>query len=224
MRGSTMHKFTRCQAPINLSAAQTTCNTWKSFVGTSQHISLSSALYECQEHYCAYCERIIASRKDGQIEHLERRSSNPSRTFDWSNMFFSCRNSDSCGKYKDEQDRNHNFKRVFNINDVIDPSLEDPQDFFEYTPTGDIAPLQTATPANKHRAQETIRIFNLASSAVVCNSRSNAAQEVDDFLKNYEQNNTTPTDQDIVHFLNNKQSTGVDCISVYFYLLGRRMP
>lgn len=93
---------------------------------TDEHAKLADALYARQDGYCAYCEIHLKNRSAGHLEYLERRSDNPKRTFDWSNLFYSCSKRDSCGKYKD------NERIRFNPADIIDPSVENPLDFFVY--------------------------------------------------------------------------------------------
>lgn len=143
-----MHRFVRGPAPPHLPAHGS--QTWEFFSRTAAHARLGDALYALQDGYCAYCECHL----DSNIEHLERRSDCPSKTFDWNNLFFSCSHHDSCGQYKDE----HKPKIRFNRADIVDPSTENPADFFTFTMTGKILPKDGP---NKVRAMETIRVFHL---------------------------------------------------------------
>jgi uncharacterized protein (TIGR02646 family) len=51
-----------------------------------------------QGQRCAYCECDI-SIADKHIEHFVQRSRDVRKTFEWSNLFGSCKRSDSCGDH-----------------------------------------------------------------------------------------------------------------------------
>ena len=121
-------------------------------------------------------------------------------------MFFSCRHADSCGLYKD------NSGQQFDPADIVDPSVEDPADFFTYGMTGTIIAQDDA--ASPHRAKETIRIFNL-NNARLTNIRCNIARTVGFFLEG------NPSDKQIDEFL--RELSACDCPSVYYSLLKRKM-
>lgn len=129
-----MRRFTRDDMPVALPALEQRAQDWEHFVAMQEHTALGDALYERQQHYCAYCETLLHAKKQGFIEHLERRRDNPARSFDWNNMFYSCKNGDSCGKFKDAQRHPVHFAPA----DIVDPSREDPQDFFTYDANGTI--------------------------------------------------------------------------------------
>lgn len=203
-----MHKFIRSSAPVNFKQVEQKYKRWnRDFIESEEHAIIGSALYEQQEYYCAYCEmKIKEVLHGGHIEHLERRNDNPRRTFDWNNMFFSCNNHDSCGKFKD------NEKLSYNINDIVDPSREDPADFFVFDALGNILPLNHSV---EHRATETIRVFNLQDSARLKQKRAEIAETVKYFLE------SSPSENDITEFL--ASLADQDCISVYYNMLNRRM-
>lgn len=204
-----MHKFVKGQEPVDLETISRQYSTWKTFSSTPEHIQLGDALYDRQEHYCAYCETWIPQKANGHIEHLERRSDNPSRTFDWANMFFSCNHRDSCGNYKD----NLKLRLRFNPADIVDPSREDPLDFFTYDATGGISARDEA---HKVRAEETIRVFNLDKSTRLHNIRTNAAKTAINFME------CEPSEDEITAFLSSLPHN-CDCISVYYSLCGRKI-
>ncbi len=147
-----MHRFDRGPEPIDLS--KHVGENWDSFSATEDHCMLGDALYARQDGYCAYCESYLPSKAEGHIEHLERRSECPKKTFDWNNLFFSCLRQNSCGKYKDD----HKPKIRFDRKDIVDPSKEDPANFFTFTMTGIILPIDGP---GKNRAKKTIELFNL---------------------------------------------------------------
>ena len=202
-----MHKFTRGDAPVNLTKMETKYHNWSSFERTPEHFALGNALYERQDHYCAYCESFLANKSKGHIEHLERRSDNPRRAFDWSNMFFSCNNHDSCGKYKD----NSLSPRKFTQTDIIDPSQETPLDFFMFDMNGGVQAKAGLDENHTRKAKETIRIFNLDQSDRLRGIRFAIAQTIAGFLE------SNPDDDTIDFFFSSLEHS--DCISVYKSLL-----
>lgn len=205
-----MHKFKRTEEPVPLKKLEAECrNNWDTFGKTDNHRQLGDALFEMQHHYCAYCELHLKEKKNGHIEHLERRKDNPNRAFDWKNLFFSCTKHDSCGRYKDENDVQ------FQVSDIVDPSIDDPADFFRYTPNGTMLPSDAA---HTKRATETIRVFNLNSTRLK-SVRKGIAQTVELFL---EENAGNPSEQIISDFF--KQIAGSNCESVYYSILNRKMP
>ena len=203
-----MHKFIRSKAPVNFTRVEQKYQRWdRELINSEEHTIIGNALYEQQDHYCAYCEiKIDEMQGGGHIEHLERRSDNPQRTFDWNNMFFSCNNLDSCGKFKDNQ------RLKYDVKDIVDPSREDPADFFTFDALGNVSPLNHSV---EHRALETIRIFNLQDSVRLKRKRAEIAETVKYFLE------LSPSEDDITEFL--ASLAGQDCISVYYNMLNRRM-
>ena len=123
-------------------------------------------LDEMQSKRCAYCEAQIVTTKVGStshIEHFEQRSRARSKTYLWSNLFGSCYRKDSCGKHKDGQ--------TYPPVDLIKPDIEDPEAFLVFAPDGTVHPKVGLSPPDKHRAQETIRIFNLNGSLAAIRKR-----------------------------------------------------
>lgn len=199
-----MHQFKRGEAPVDFRIIKQKYANWDAFIGSSEHIAIGNRLYEQQDHYCAYCEIYLHDKEDGFIEHLERQRDNSRRIFDWSNMFVSCRRHDSCGIYKDDHAGN------FKLADIIDPSRENPSDFFQYDLQGNILPRKNLTDVQRKRAEETIRIFNL-NCPRLANIRRKAINNVKAFLE------CMPIKEEISNFLDSLSN--VDCISVYHALL-----
>lgn len=202
-----MHKFTRGMPPVDMAKTQKKYhNQWdEAFLNTDEHTAISNCLYERQNHYCAYCDIKISEQNDGHIEHLERSSDNPQRTFDWSNMFFSCNHTDSCGKFKDASKNPQNFNPM----DIVDPSVDDPGDFFVYDLEGNILPKDAD---HEHKAKETIRIFNL-NNARLTGIRSGLAVTITGILK------YNPSEQELDAVL----SSLIDiCPSVCYSLLRKK--
>ena len=200
-----MHKFSRGTDPVNMARVKTKYHNWDdAFAKSQEHTTIGDCLYERQSHYCAYCDCLLRKKANGYIEHLERRTDKPQRAFDWSNMFFSCKNKESCGLYKD------NTKQHFLLADIVDPSVDNPDDFFVYDMTGNILAKDDA---HQYRANETIRVFKLNDSRLI-NIRAGIAKTVAEILEN------NPNDDNINDFL--QYLKDCNCRSVYFSLLTNR--
>ena len=208
-KAAKMHKFSRGEPPVDIAKTKADYhNKWDNiFLASAEHQAIGDCLYERQSHYCAYCDTRITSKENGFIEHLERRSDNPQRTFDWKNMFFSCKHPESCGYFKDGA----NTKQCFNPADIVDPSTEEPADFFAYGMNGKIS---ARNKASAHRAEETIRVFNLNNARLI-GIRSGVARSVAFFLEH------NPSDEQIDEFLHDMVEK--DCPSVCCDFLRRKM-
>lgn len=210
-----MRKFERGSEPKFLTEARKKGYSWEKFSQTNRHKELRDLLYETQGRQCAYCESSIKKKKDkidGHIEHLNRRKDAPNRTFDWSNLFFSCNRVSSCGNYKD----NPKHKIIFNPDDIIDPSRENPADFFTYDPNGWIVPRGDISEAAKWRASETVRVFNL-NSPELHRAREDAVKTLDEYRKN----GYLDTEEGIDDFLTLCQDWPY--LTVYYEKCGRKL-
>lgn len=115
---------------------------------------LRAQLDALQGRRCAYCEGDLDALGE-HIEHLWPKGRYPKLTFAWANLFGSCDVADSCGRFKDHD------AGAFNPADLIDPSQEDPDRFFRFRSDGSITVRAGLSPADEHRAKETLRVFNL---------------------------------------------------------------
>ena len=199
-----MHRFTRGDAPVDMTRARKKYTDWTAFSRSEEHGQLGTALHERQSKYCAYCAKYLSEKREGHIEHLERRSDNPKRTFDWRNLFFSCNHLYSCGKYKDT------LKIKFKPEDIVDPSQEDPADFFYFDSNGFI---WARSGAGEARAKETIRVFNLNAPQLV-SARRHVARAVEKLY--------AYSDKELDEFL--ASMSECDYLVVWYMLLGRKMP
>lgn len=144
-----MHKLERGKAPECLEKFKHGRNSWDE-ASSADRDEIWTALDAMQAQRCAYCEADI-SRGKKHIEHFRQRDRYPQGTFDWANLFGSCNRSDSCGKHKDNCGPYH-------YKDLIKPDEEDPEAYFMFVTDGSIIPRNGK---DKHRAAETLRIFNL---------------------------------------------------------------
>lgn len=139
--------------------------------------AVRATLLDLQNGRCAYCERRTGDgRDDGHIEHFRCQSQHPHLSIAWSNLFWSCNDEKTCGKHKDKCDRQTGPRRTFNSNDLIDPSVEDPKDFILFVADGTVRPRDGIDAVNERRAQETLRVFQLADSAFLRKSREDAVK------------------------------------------------
>lgn len=142
-------------------------------------------LREMQRDRCAYCERRTGKNSDeGHIEHFRQQCDYVHLDLCWENMFWSCIDIYSCGKHKDDCDikGGTGTKREFLIDHLIDPSIEDPDDFFLFVHDGTIQIRPDLDEANQLRASETLRVFNLAQSPYLRASREDAVRPYKDAI------------------------------------------
>jgi uncharacterized protein (TIGR02646 family) len=146
---------TKCPAPPCLSGYQHGMHLWGN-VTPKHKEEIRTHLEYMQGRRCAYCEGDI----DALGQHIEhfRRQGDPAHhhlTFDWSNLFWSCYQEDSCGRFKD------NRAGAFNVSDLIDPCRDDPDAFFIFQADGTISIRQGLSAVDQRRATETLRVFSL---------------------------------------------------------------
>jgi len=112
-------------------------------------------LLEEQMLLCAYCEKEIDENpKNSNIDHFKTRNLFPELTLDYSNLLVSCNTEERCSKFKDTH-----IKSREEYDNIINPTIENPHDFFDYLPTGEII-------AKNEKGQYTIDIFNLKDKAL----------------------------------------------------------
>jgi uncharacterized protein (TIGR02646 family) len=146
---------TRVPAPPCLCRYQHGRDNWGA-VDASDKEEIQRHLDRLQGGLCAYCEGSL-DVLGRHIEHLRQRSSFPKLTFEWENLFASCTQEDSCGRYKD------NHAERFNPGDLLNPCDpgDDPDQFFRFRTDGTIDVRAGLAAREQHRARETLRVFNL---------------------------------------------------------------
>jgi len=103
-----------------------------------------------QASQCAYCgKEIDADPGSSNIDHFKTRNLFPEMTLEYSNLLVSCNTQDRCSNFKDTHIRSRD-----EYDNIVNPSIENPNDFLEYLPTGEIVARNT-------KGQGTINIFNL---------------------------------------------------------------
>lgn len=137
---------------------------------------IRTALFTMQRSRCAYCERRAGNELYGHIEHFRKRADQPELQLTWSNMFWSCLDEHSCGKYKDKCDRplGSGPRARFDANDLLNPCDEDPDVFLEFLVDGTVRPREGLSTGDAKRANETLRVFQLDANAFLRQSRKDA--------------------------------------------------
>lgn len=131
------------------------------------------ALNDMQNGYCAYCECRLERK---HIEHFRNRDEFKELTFVWENLFGSCGDTrqkggwQRCGIYKD------NGAGEYLPEELIKPDDEDPSFFLHFLISGKVRPQAGLSAADKRKALETIRVFNLNDDPVLYGSRRAAIQ------------------------------------------------
>jgi uncharacterized protein (TIGR02646 family) len=152
-----MRKLERgaCPTPSCLGRYDYDVHIWND-VSFAHKVEITTHLEAMQGRRCAYCEGDI----DGLGQHIEhfRRKGDPTHrhlTFNWSNLYWSCDQRDSCGHFKDCG------AGPYSVTDLIDPCLDDPDFFFVFRSDGTINVRQGLSARDEHRANETLRVFSL---------------------------------------------------------------
>ncbi len=150
-----MHRLHRDPAPpIGLTKYRHGQDTWSNTCPTqAERAAIWDKLVAMQGNRCAYCEGQICENQR-EIEHFRQRSRYPQGTFDWANLFGSCKRAGTCGDHKDKCG-------AYPPDVLIKPDVEDPEAFFVFTPLGAIRPRANLKPRDRYRAEQTIRVLGL---------------------------------------------------------------
>lgn len=150
-----MHKLDRTAvpAPPCLSSYAHGSQNWGDL--TPEHKNeVRTHLEQLQGRRCAYCEASLDIC--GQhIDHFRPKHRFQSLMFAWNNLFWSCDSGDRCGHFKEHG------AGPYRPEELIDPSIDDPERFFRFFSDGSIRLKPGLTDAERHRANETLRVFNL---------------------------------------------------------------
>lgn len=143
----------------------------------AEKAQIRAALLDVQRQRCAYCERRTgADPKDGHVEHFRKQADHDDMTLTWANLFWSCNDENSCGKFKDGCSRASGPRASFEPTKLIDPSVDDPDDFLLFITDGTVRPKDGLTDEQCERAKESLRVFNLADYAFLRKAREDAVR------------------------------------------------
>ncbi|MDR3090163.1 MAG: TIGR02646 family protein [Desulfobulbaceae bacterium] len=125
------------------------------------------ALFEEQHGLCCYCEReIAAENKKNSVEHLEPRSSNKTRVYDYANLALSCTKSDHCNNYRGNE---YDAGKFSSPHDPVTKSL------FRYMPHG----LVVSSGVDDDKADYLIKTLQLNCASLLHERRSHAKRLIE---------------------------------------------
>lgn len=124
---------------------------------TAIRAELRKYILEEQGSCCAYTEIRLDCANNAHIDHFKKQHLFPELKFDYTNMLVSCNSEQYGGKYKDKQVSDKNIYQ-----DLINPTEESSADYFEFTYTGKVLPLNDCT-----KGKQTISHFNLNNKDLV---------------------------------------------------------
>jgi uncharacterized protein (TIGR02646 family) len=118
-----------------------------------------------QNCQCAYTEIDIEDDNySSHIDHFKKQSMFPTLKFDWTNLFTSTNSEYFGAKYKDNKYKIQQAE----YQDLINPSVENPNFFFDYDFTGEILVKEKNKNSIEYkRAKLTIEVFNLNEHSLV---------------------------------------------------------
>ncbi|MBW7568010.1 TIGR02646 family protein [Chromobacterium subtsugae] len=173
-----MKKLVRPLAPVCLSKYKHGRDNWGS-VSPQDKADIRQVLNVMQGDYCAYCESKVSSSKQ-QIEHFKDKKTYPKLTFDWSNLFGSCKENTRCGQYKDGPK-----SPKYNPEKLIKPDVDYFVDYVNIDEQGRIIPRSGIGLLDKERVDETLKAFNLNNDPGLLKDRFdsiNALKEIYQYL------------------------------------------
>jgi len=129
-------------------------------------------LLEEQNMLCAYCEKEIeADGNNSNTDHFKKRADCPRETLDYSNLLVSCKSKEHCEYIKDKFGFKVKKNECTDYKKIINPAIENPNDFFEYGLSGDILVKDGLTNIQKERAEFTIKVFKLDDTSLIIDRR-----------------------------------------------------
>lgn len=151
---------------------------------------LDLLLFE-QYGLCCYSEiRADVLGFDYHIEHVENKSQNPARTFDYTNLLASAFHSDKLGLYRDIFGGHAHGKSgrdsIVNMSLFISPLQTDCASFFTYTSDGKINPNPQLNDDDAQKAKYTIDILNLNSPELVTRREALWLELDENLLENFQ--------------------------------------
>jgi len=168
-----MRTIVKGVAPACLEKAERRGMSWDDFVKNDQDGYKSSRQQANVEQHgvCGYTEvPLDVSRVTIHFDHFRKKSIYPKLRFKWDNLFAAIKDRPFGADYKDKivDGDNHNIVYA-NIFSPLTPHL---QDYFHYATNGEIEPSNGLSEENRHKAEETIRVFNLNAPELVSRRRT----------------------------------------------------
>ncbi|WP_044406088.1 retron system putative HNH endonuclease [Thiomicrospira microaerophila] len=164
---------------------------WGSF---KYKAGLLKTLTDEQQGLCAYSE--INPDEFGlasHIEHIEPKSLNPQRTFDYHNLVMNALSSDDLKRSDVDLFAGHAKRERFDTNLFISPLNNSCQDYFVYLSDGLVVPNNKLNEADRLKAEYTIDLLNL-NCAYLKNKRKNWVDELEELIDEHLNNNWSLND------------------------------
>jgi len=177
--GTGGHQLARSHQTPPTSSGQAT-SRWRSF---GYKADVSQYLLTEQYGLCAYSEiRPDQLGLDTHIEHVEPKSANPARTFDYSNLVLSALSSDDLKNIdRDEIFGGHAKLSEYDVQLFISCLQASCCRYFVYLSNGEIEPTRSLGQTEKDQAKYTIDLLNLNSPYLV-NRRKSWLDELDELI------------------------------------------
>jgi uncharacterized protein (TIGR02646 family) len=153
-------------APLTASEAE---KRWRRYRRQGCKAETRSLLLEEQLSLCAYTELALYNFRYGcHIEHIEPKSLNPARTFEYQNVVVSALDSDSLSRFAKADRFGGHFKGIdYDPAMFISPLMPDCHRYFEYLSNGRVEPAQDLSVQDQSRANYTINLLNLNAPFLV---------------------------------------------------------
>lgn len=168
-----MKKLDRSLAntPACLGNLSYTTHSWQSMHkrGKGRIKQVWAEIDKFQERFCVYCEGdAFRGKYTGHIEHFFDKGSQQNKplTFDWNNLFGCCPSTSHCGHYKDAE-LPGGIKRVYNSTLLLKPDIDDPDEYLQFLPSGELKAKQGISEDKEKRATETIIALNLRAPSLI---------------------------------------------------------
>ena len=155
---------------------------WKDLIFSKNYPNLHedclNQLWEEQHGLCGYTELPLHRNRNLHIDHFRKQSlfKSPNDIFNWDNLigamhflFFGADSKDAKGKELD-------------YSKLINPTEDEPHDFFTYMNNGSIIARRGLSKQDKERAEYTIEVFNLNHQSLI-DKRKNAIMYASNYMK-----------------------------------------
>lgn len=162
------------QTPQCLSTLSHETHTWKDMNIGNRKAQVWTEIDKFQEQFCVYCEsRAFKGRTTGHIEHFFHKGSPQyeSLMFDWNNLFGCCVSNKHCGHYKDRI-LTGGVKREYDATLLLKPDIDDPEEYFQFLPSGSVKVRDGLPPDKENKGKETIKALNLNSPELKISRKS----------------------------------------------------
>lgn len=166
-----------------LSSSRDAENLWRRFRGSDGGKQTRSWLLEQQWWLCAYTEISLKDFAHGfHLEHIEPKSKNPKRTFDYHNIVISVLHSDALQEFSKQDRFGGHFKlKEYDPERFVSPLQSDCKRYFDYLSSGKVEPAHELNEKDQEKAQYTINQLNLNAPYLV-NSRRHWLIEIEDVI------------------------------------------